>query len=106
MNNLKISSDELRNRATKISAISENIQKILNKMFATVDTINGAIWSGDTQNAYVTRFEELKEYVPNIFSIIDGLVEDLNNIATEYEKGEEIIAQYVQALQDDVMMFY
>lgn len=106
MNNLRISSEELRNRAAKISTVSENIHKILNKMFATVDTINGTIWSGDTQNIYVTRFEELKEFLPTVFSIIDGLVEDLNNIATEYEKGEEIIAQYVQALQDDVMMFY
>lgn len=98
MNNLRISSAELRDKATLISTKASEMKTTEEKMFSIAETINGAVWSGDTQSMYVSRFEELRESIPVVHTRIDEIVADMNQIATEYEKAEEITAEYVQSL--------
>lgn len=98
MNNLRISSAELRDKAAQILTISSEMKVTEGKMFSIAETINGAVWSGEAQTMYVSRFEELKESIPAVHTRIDEIVADMNQIATEYEKADEITADLVQSL--------
>ena len=100
MNNLRTSPEELRARAAQISRLSSEMKGTGEMMFSIVETINGVVWSGKAQQVYVSRFEELRESATAVHARIEEMVNDLRQIASEYEHSEQERTALIQSLQN------
>ncbi len=102
MNNLRTSPEELRARGAQISTIASDMKVTGEKMFSIVETINGSVWSGETQTVYVSQFDGLRESALAVHARIEEMVNDLNQIAAEYETSEQEMTTLVQSLQNAI----
>lgn len=99
---IKTTPESLRAKASQVLDKGTEMKTTTDKMFDLVDSINGAVWTGQSQAAYTNQFEELRDDSQRMFETVQRLSEDLNAIAAEYQKAEEETMNISQNLATEV----
>jgi len=102
MDIIKTTPEALRAKAGQISDKGTEMKTTTDKMFDLVDSINGTVWSGQSQNAYTNQFDELRDDAQRMYDTTQELSTDLNAIADEYQKVEEETTAISQNLATEV----
>ena len=90
--NLGINSELLNDAILKMENSNKRIEEILANIDNTVKSLyNNDIWSGNTNEAYYERFEELKAIFPNINTSLTNLVKYLKVTNENYINAENSI---------------
>ena len=105
MSALRVEPSKLKAKAAEFSQDGKAIDKITKDMFTTVNALNGAVWSGDAQKAYTSRFKKLQDDVANMLKIVNEYSNDLTAIANEYMKAEKENQAASSKLKTDVISY-
>lgn len=89
---IKVDPRKLKSTATAFNATGNQVKNITNQMTSIVNSLSGAVWSGDAANKYKKKFGQLENDIAKMIKMINEHVEDLNEMANEYiiaEKANE-----------------
>lgn len=99
---LKVTPEELSSASMEFFDGANNVRNYTCAMTELVDGIS-SIWSGNAQNAYVTKFHTLDDDIARMISMINEHVRDLNAMALEYSEAEDNSMELIQSLASDVI---
>lgn len=99
---LKVDSAKLKATASQFSSTSAQIKNATNSMVQTVGQLTGAVWSGEAASAYVNKFNSLNDEMQKIDKMIQEHVNDLNDMATQYEIADSNAQQQASSLNSDI----
>lgn len=102
MNILRTSTDQLRSNASRLQLQGDNLAAKVEQMISVVDSIGGAGWSGDAATAYKGQFSELQDDAGRMREFLDGIHEQLEQIAKMYDDAEDAGIQAAQKLPTDI----
>ncbi len=97
---LLVTPQELKNTANNFKTINGRVKSITDQMMQKVKSLRTS-FEGDAANAYIRKFEALQEDMRQIYNKINEHVEDLNEMATNYERAESTNVQTNSALKTD-----
>ena len=99
---IKVETQKLRQTANEFGNVSSQIRNLTGNMVQTISQLTGSVWSGDAANAYITKFKGLDDEMTKIDRMIREHVNDLNEMASEYDRAEQANQQQANALRTDV----
>lgn len=102
MDIIRTTPEALRAKATQILDQGNLMKKTTDKMFDIIESINGNVWTGQTQLAYISQFGELADDATRMYEAVEALNIRLNEIADEYQKVEEDTSNIAQNLATEV----
>lgn len=102
MNILRTSPEQLKSDASRLQLQGDNLAAKVEQMISVVDSIGGAGWSGDAATAFKAVFAELQDDASRMREYLDGIHEQLEAIANQYQQAEEANAQAAHALPTDI----
>ncbi len=73
--------EEFRNTNNQIKTITTNMLEMIRAL--------GTSWMGDAATGYSTKFNKLSEDMDKMYRMINEHVNDLSQIARNYDSGEE-----------------
>lgn len=85
---LKVTPEKLTQAASEFSNSGRNISSMTSEMIGIVDGLK-SVWQGSAASEYSERFSGLKDDIDRINKIIEGHVNDLNQMALEYQNAED-----------------
>lgn len=85
---LKVTPEKLTQAANEFSNSGKNIGSMTAEMMSIVDGLK-SVWQGSAASEYSQKFVGLKEDIDKINRIIEGHVNDLNQMAIEYQNAED-----------------
>lgn len=97
---LKVDSQVLKNTADSFKKKSDSIRTLTTQMIDEVTSMNGA-WESDAQQAYCQKFKSLDGDMAQMILMINEHVDDLKEMAAQYEKSEASNASTASALKVD-----
>ena len=97
---LLVTPQELKNTATKFQSTNQTVKNLTDQMMQKVKSLRSS-FEGDAANAYIKKFEALQEDMTQIHNKIKEHVDDLNEMATNYERAESTNVQTNNALKTD-----
>lgn len=97
---LLVTPQELKNTASSFANTNNKVKSITEQMMQKVRSLRSS-FEGDAANAYIRKFEALQEDMNQIYNKIKEHVEDLNEMATNYERAESSNVQSNQSLKTD-----
>lgn len=97
---LLVTPQELKNTANKFQSTNQKVKNITDQMMQKVKSLRSS-FEGDAANAYIKKFEALQEDMTQIYNKIKEHVDDLNEMATNYERAESTNVQTNNALKTD-----
>lgn len=100
---LKVNSQTLKSASGEFSSCGTNVNNYTQQMLSLVSEISGAVWSGEAASAYQAKFAGLQADISKINAMIQEHVEDLNTMATEYERAEAAAQQEASALKSNLI---
>ena len=86
---IRVTPKELQDKAQLMENTGNEIKNLSQNMTAKVMELTGRIWSGEAQQAYITRFKSLQEDIERLNKLITDEAQHLYTIATEYSTTEE-----------------
>ncbi len=94
--NLEINSAALEAVTNKIEATSNKIEEIFNKIDNTMKELyNSETWSGDANDAYYKRYQELSAFFPKINTGLDTYISFLRTTNENFVNAENSINRQV-----------
>lgn len=99
---LKVTPEKLNQAASEFSNSGKNINAMTAEMMAIVDSLK-SIWQGNAANEYAGRFAGLRDDIEKINRIIEEHVNDLNQMALEYQNAEDTSAEESAKLVSDIV---
>lgn len=99
---LKVDSAKLKATASQFASTSGQIKNATSSMVQTIGQLSGSVWSGDAASAYINKFNGLNDEMQKIDKMIQEHVQDLNDMATQYEVAENAAQQTASALSSDI----
>ena len=96
---LKVDSQVLKNTADSFKQPRESISSLTTQMIDEVTSMNGA-WESDAQQAYCQKFKSLDGDMSQMILMINEHVDDLKEMAAQYEKSEASNTSTAGALKD------
>ena len=102
-NIINVSTSKLTSTATALQSSATTVRNLTSQMTQIVTSLTGNVWSGDAATAYVNKFNGLQDDINRMGKMIDEHVNDLNQIAREYEQAESANTQQANALASDVI---
>jgi WXG100 family type VII secretion target len=90
---VKVDTQKLRSVAGEFQNTRSQIKSLTSNMMQTVGALTGTVWSGDAASSYTGKFNGLQSEMTKIDQMINEHVDDLNNMATAYEQGENAAQQ-------------
>ena len=97
---LKVDSQVLKNTADSFKKQSDSIRTLTTQMIDEVTSMNGA-WKSDAQQAYCQKFKSLDGDMAQMILMINEHVDDLKEMAAQYEKSEASNTSTAGALKVD-----
>lgn len=85
---LKVTPEKLTQAANEFASSGKNISQMTAEMMSIVDGLK-SIWQGNAASEYASRFSGLRDDIERINKIIEEHVNDLNQMATEYQNAED-----------------
>lgn len=101
---IKVETSKLRSTATSFSTTGNQIKSTTSQMMSIVNSLSGAVWSGDAATKYKKQFSQLQDDINKIVKMVNEHVADLNEMAREYEQAETNNASVASALRGDVIV--
>ncbi len=99
---LKVDTAKLRAAASEFSSTSAQIRNTTNQMVQTIGQLSGTVWQGEAASAYTNKFRGLDDEMQKIDKMIQEHVQDLNEMASQYETAESTSTQQASALKVDI----
>lgn len=100
---LKVDTAKLTSTASSFSSTANTIKSLTNSMTETVGKLNGNVWSGDAQQKYTTQFNGLQDDINRMIGMINEHVQDLQEMAKNYESAEQTNQATAGSLLNDVI---
>lgn len=101
---LKVTPAKLKSTATSFQSAGNQIKTLTNQMTTTVKSLSGQVWSGDAATKYVNKFNGLNDDIQKMIKMINEHVQDLNDMASAYEKAEQANVTSAETLSSDVII--
>lgn len=101
---LKVSTGELTKTATSFQNTGTDIRNIMNKMREILENSVSKDWKGDASSSFLNKFNGLQDDIQKMLGMINEHVNDLQQMAKEYEKAEEANISAANALSADVIV--
>lgn len=98
---LKVTPEKLTQAATEFSTSGKNINSMTAEMLSIVDSLS-SIWQGNAATEYSGRFSGLRDDIERINKIIEEHVNDLNEMALEYQNAEDQSVEDSAGLVSDI----
>ena len=102
-NSINVTPEKLRQTSGEFATIKGSVQAETNRMMSIVNELNGVIWTGEARTAYTSKFSGLQADMGKILTMIQEHVDDLQQIASEYERAESSGVQQAQSLKSNVL---
>ncbi|MCQ2498901.1 MAG: WXG100 family type VII secretion target [Lachnospiraceae bacterium] len=99
---LRVTPEKLKGAAGEFSGTSNTIKAITDEMMAVINSLKGS-WQGEASEAYTSRFNQLQDDMDRIYRMVNEHVKDLNDMADEYIKAENMNVETGNALKGDVI---
>lgn len=84
---LLVTPAELKTTASTFQGKAGEVKSLHDEMMNKVDALSGS-WTGEAAEAYKGKFKALQASIDKINRMIMEHVNDLNNMAEEYERAE------------------
>jgi WXG100 family type VII secretion target len=101
---IKVETSKLTSTANQFNATGNNIKSITSNMTSIVNSLSGAIWTGNASTAYKKKFNDLQDDINRIIKMVNEHVEDLNQMAKEYDAAEQTNISVANSLSGDVIV--
>ncbi len=98
---LKVTPEKLSQAASEFSNSGKNINAMTIEMMSIVDSLK-SIWQGNAASDFTGRFNGLRDDIERINRIIEEHVNDLNQMAIEYQNAEEQSVEESAKLVSDI----
>jgi len=98
---LRVTPEKLAQAANEFSNSGKTINSLTTEMMSIVDGLK-SIWQGNAASEYSTRFTGLRDDIEKINRIIEEHVNDLNQMAIEYQNAEDMSVEESSKLVNDV----
>ncbi|MCR4740044.1 MAG: WXG100 family type VII secretion target [Lachnospiraceae bacterium] len=84
---LKVTPEKLLQASGEFSQTGKTISSLTAEMISIVNSLK-SVWQGEAANSYNARFNSLQDDIEKINRIIQEHVNDLNEMAREYQNAE------------------
>ena len=101
---LNVDTAKLTSTASAFSSTANAVQNLTNQMTETVNQLTGQVWSGDAASKYVSQFNGLRDDIERVIKMINEHVDDLQQMAANYEQAESSNASAASSLSADVIV--
>lgn len=98
---LKVTPEKLTQAASEFQASGKNINAMTSEMMGIVDSLK-SVWQGNAANEYAGRFNGLRDDIEKINRMIEEHVNDLNEMAIEYQNAEDQSVEESMSLVSDI----
>lgn len=95
---LKVTPDELRTTAGEFGNKGNTIKAQTDEMMQMVKNLS-TVWQGEASGAYLNKFQGLQTDIDKINRMIQEHVQDLNDMAEQYDIAENTNTEQSQGLQ-------
>lgn len=102
-NEIHVTPERLKATAGAFEGTNNQIQSLASQMTQIVTGLSGNVWTGEAASAYVQKFTALNNDIEKIHRMINEHVTDLQNMAQEYERAEQVSISEAQSLKSDVI---
>lgn len=99
---LKVTPEKLIQASNEFSTSGKTIASLTAEMMSIVNGLK-SIWQGNAATEYSGKFNSLQDDIEKINRIIDEHVNDLSQMALEYEKAEEMSVEESSKLLNEVI---
>ena len=99
---LKVTPEKLIQASNEFSQTGKTISSLTSEMMSIVNGLK-SIWQGEAANSYNSRFTSLQDDIDKINRIIQEHVNDLNEMAREYQNSENASLAAGSSLISDVV---
>lgn len=86
---IRVTPKELQDKAQLMENTGKEVKTLTDNMTTKVLELTGRIWSGEAQQAYITRFKSLQEDITKLNALIEAESKHLYAIAAEYASTEQ-----------------
>jgi len=100
--NLLVKPEELIATADEFSGVNSQITTLTNSMIETINSLSST-WAGEAATMYNSQFNSLQDDMARIASMINEHVNDLKEMARNYQAAESTNTQTANALPVDVI---
>lgn len=99
---LLVTPEELINASQQFSNCGSQVQSITQQMLQIIRSMNSS-WSGEANTAYTNKFNGLEDDMNKIYKMITEHVNDLQEMARNYQQAEQTNVETAGGLQSDVI---
>ena len=99
---LKVTPEKLIQASNEFSQTGKTISSLTSEMMSIVNGLK-SIWQDEAANSYNSRFTSLQDDIDKINRIIQEHVNDLNEMAREYQNAENASLEAGSSLISDVV---
>lgn len=101
---LNVSTDKLTSTAASFQSTGSTVNNLTQQMTGIVTSLSGQIWSGSAATQYVAKFNGLQDDIGRMIAMINEHVEDLQQMAADYESVESANEGLIGNLSSDVIV--
>lgn len=99
---LKVTPEQLMKAASEFAAAGNAIRGVTSEMLQQIGSMKG-IWQGEAADTYYNRFMGLSDDMERLNRMIEEHVNDLNEMARNYQQAEEAGMEAGASLVQDVV---
>ena len=99
---LKVTPEKLIQASNEFSQTGKTIRSLTSEMLSIVNGLK-SIWQGEAAESYSSRFSSLQDDIEKIGRIIDEHVNDMNEMAREYQNAESASLEASSSLMSDIV---
>ncbi|MGI6010703.1 MAG: WXG100 family type VII secretion target [Ruminococcus sp.] len=100
---LKVTPEKLIAAASEFSAQGNTVSSLTQQMMTIVQGLS-SVWQGEASSAYLARFQQLQGDIDQMNKMIQEHVQDLNDMARNYQSAEDAGKDIAAGLASDVIL--
>ena len=98
---VKVNTQKLRETADKFTNSRAQIKSTTDAMTSTAHEV-ASIWKGETSSKYAQKFSGLQDEMQTIYKMVTEHIDDLQQMATEFEDADKAAADATSKLKTDL----
>lgn len=100
--NLLVTPEKLISTSQEFSNTGSTVNSITQQMLEIVRSMGG-VWSGEANTAYTNKFNSLEDDMTKIYKMITEHVQDLQEMARNYQQAERTNVETAGSLNSDII---
>lgn len=101
-NYLRVTPEQVKQTGAAFDAKGQEIKALAASANEIVQTLTGRIWSGEAETQFTSKFNTMYNDIENVQKLITTMVQQLNEIAVEYETTESANTEQAGSLPGSV----